>query len=113
MRIAESQKKLEFEIWVNSISVSLQLCWGTRGICVPVTTESKHARSSLMSALGQKQTFECASGMSALPPGADMAQRAKSPLLIGHSSGIVERTLADLALFVEPPELFLPLFAAA
>ena len=76
MRIAESQKKLEFEIWVNSISVSLQLCWGTREICVPVTTESKHARSSLMSALGQKQTFELASAMSALPPKADIGASA-------------------------------------
>jgi hypothetical protein len=31
----------------------------------------------------------------------------------GHSSGVAERTPADLALFIEPPELFLPLFAAA
>jgi hypothetical protein len=62
----------------------LQLCWGTRGICVPVTTESKHARSSLMSALGQKQTFGPARKMSALPPKADIEIVPKLCLIDPH-----------------------------
>ena len=37
----------------------------------------------------------------------------KAPHCPDHSSGVAEGTLADLALFVEPPELFLPFFAAA
>ncbi len=36
----------------------------------------------------------------------------KVPYRFGHCSGIAERSPADLALFVEPPELFLPLFAS-
>ena len=60
----------------------------------------------------QKRTFGRVHKMSAKCQKRTSRSAQKVPHCPGHSSGVAERTLADLTLFVEPLELFLPLFAA-